>query len=217
MWQGSLNLILNNQNCWNFTQNCLSKANMTVSNLGKFRAIRLWVGPSKALFTMAVLAESEFQIRFPKYFRFHTLIFPSSSRKMCNNKLRYNNHLYFIFSTIYYTIFYYILHYYTQFRETRWDHGDSKPWEKPWISDTKTELRLMSSGRSRTVGNMHFFVSCQIDVVNKQHFSLFSWNNSLSKINFYRWIPLKRNSPFMRYLFIEYQAGKWSKNFLYWH
>ena len=28
-------------------------------------------------------------------------------------------------------------------------------------------------------------------------------------------IRLKRNSPFMRYLFIEYQSGKWSENFPY--
>ena len=39
----------------------------------------------------------------------------------------------------------------------------------------------MSSGRPRAVGNIHFFVLCQIDVVNKQTFCPLSWNNSLSK------------------------------------
>ena len=52
----------------------------------------------------------------------------------------------------------------------------------------------MSSGRPRVILNMHFFVSCQIDVDNKQHFSSLSWNNPLSKINFHSLIPLKRNS-----------------------
>ena len=30
-----------------------------------------------------------------------------------------------------------------------------------------------------------------------------------------QFISLKRNSPFERYLFIGYQFGKWSENFLY--
>ena len=32
---------------------------------------------------------------------------------------------------------------------------------------------------------------------------------------FHSLIPLKRKSPFMRYLFIEYQSGKWSADFQY--
>ena len=39
----------------------------------------------------------------------------------------------------------------------------------------------MSSGKSRAVDNMHVFVACQIDVVNKQLVSLLGWNNPLSK------------------------------------
>ena len=33
----------------------------------------------------------------------------------------------------------------------------------------------MSSGKPRAVCNMHVFVACQIDVVNKQLVSSFSW------------------------------------------
>ena len=39
----------------------------------------------------------------------------------------------------------------------------------------------MSSGKSRVVGNMHDFVACQIDVLNKQLVSPLSWNNPLSE------------------------------------
>ena len=39
----------------------------------------------------------------------------------------------------------------------------------------------MSSGKPCAVGNMHVFVACQIDVVNKQLVSSLSWNNSLSE------------------------------------
>ena len=39
----------------------------------------------------------------------------------------------------------------------------------------------MSSGKTRAVGNMHAFVACQIDVVNKQLVSPLRWNNSLSE------------------------------------
>ena len=39
----------------------------------------------------------------------------------------------------------------------------------------------MSLGKPRTVGNMHVFVTCQIDVVNKQFVSPLSWNNPLSQ------------------------------------
>ena len=43
--------------------------------------------------------------------------------------------------------------------------------------------------RPRIVSNMHFFVSCQIDVVNKQLFSPISWNNPLSKLKFHQALP----------------------------
>ena len=39
----------------------------------------------------------------------------------------------------------------------------------------------MFLGRPRVVGNMHLFVPCQIDILNKQLVSPLSWNNSLSK------------------------------------
>ena len=40
---------------------------------------------------------------------------------------------------------------------------------------------LMSSGKSNVVGNMHDFVACKTDVVNKQLVSPLSWNNPLSE------------------------------------
>ena len=40
----------------------------------------------------------------------------------------------------------------------------------------------MSSGRPRAVSSVHFFVFCQINVVNKQLFSPISWNKPLSKV-----------------------------------
>ena len=39
----------------------------------------------------------------------------------------------------------------------------------------------LPSGKSRAVGNMLVFVACQIDVLNKQLVSPFSWNNPLSE------------------------------------
>ena len=35
--------------------------------------------------------------------------------------------------------------------------------------------------KPRAIGNMHVFVACQIDVVNKQLVSPLSWNNLLSE------------------------------------
>ena len=73
----------------------------------------------------------------------------------------------------------------------------------------------MSSGRPRAVSNVHFFVSYQSEVVNKQLFSPISWKNPLSKIKFHSLIPLKINSSFMGKLCIRHQSVKWSENFLY--
>ena len=39
----------------------------------------------------------------------------------------------------------------------------------------------MSSEKPRAVGNMHVFVACQINVVNKQLISPLSWINPLSE------------------------------------
>ena len=87
------------------------------------------------------------------------------------------SHLYFKFSTIFYSTLLY-----THFNKMLWDHGDSNPWEKPRTSNAKSKRRLMSSKRPRAIGNMQFFVSWQIHVVNKQVFYPLSWNYPLSKI-----------------------------------
>ena len=39
----------------------------------------------------------------------------------------------------------------------------------------------MSLEKSGAVGNMHVFVACQIDVMNKQLVSPLSWKNALSE------------------------------------
>ena len=82
-----------------------------------------------------------------------------------------------------YFLSYYVIFYCTQFNETLWDHGGSNPKQKPWISNAKTVWWLMSSGKPRAVGNMHVFVACQIDVVNKQLVSPLSWNYPQSEVS----------------------------------
>ena len=42
----------------------------------------------------------------------------------------------------------------------------------------------LSSGNPRGVGNIHIYVICQTDVVNKQLVSALSWNNHLSETSF---------------------------------
>ena len=91
--------------------------------------------------------------------------------------------------------------------KTLWDHGDSISLEKLWTSNAKTEQWLMQDV---------FFCIVKL-VMNKQLFYSLSWNKHLSKIKSHSLIPLKRNSPFMRYLLIGYQSAKWSENFLNWH
>ena len=59
-----------------------------------------------------------------------------------------------------------------------WDHVGSNPYEKSWTTNVKTDELLRSPGRARDIGNMHSFVSYQIEVVNKQLFSPLAWNNS---------------------------------------
>ena len=61
----------------------------------------------------------------------------------------------------------------------------------------------LSSRKPRAVGNMHVFVACQIDVVNKQLVSPLSWNNPLSETSFgnsyiltiYRHLDVKVKHP----------------------
>ena len=39
-----------------------------------------------------------------------------------------------------------------------WNHGDINPWEKPYTSNAKTDLWLVSAGKSRAKGHMDFFM-----------------------------------------------------------
>ena len=98
--------------------------------------------------------------------------FQSLFKRWINNKLKV--------TLVTFTSYYVVLHY-TQFNVTVWVHGDSKPKEKPWVSNAKTERWVMSSGKLRVVGNMHVFAACQIDALNKQPISPLSWNNPLSE------------------------------------
>ena len=75
-----------------------------ISNLGKFRAIQLWVWPSKVSFTKVVPAESEFQIRFWNIFDFTLSFFQALFKRWVNNKLKLDE------SSLLH-IFYYILQY----------------------------------------------------------------------------------------------------------
>ena len=142
---------------------------------GKFQAC-LWVWPNKVSFTTVVLIVIKLQKWFPKYFCFHPLVLTGSFQ---NNNLKVTR---VIFTS--YILLYSLVHYYTDFNKRLWNHGGSETWEKPWSSNAKIEPWLMPlTGRPSTVGNMHFFVPCQIDVVNNQFFLyLASWNNPLSKV-----------------------------------
>ena len=53
--------------------------------------------------------------------------------------------------------------------------------KKSWISSTKIEQWLISSGKPRAVENMYVTVACQVDLVKKQIVSPLSWNSLLSK------------------------------------
>ena len=103
MCQCLLNLTLNNRNYWNVTRNCyydlLLNMNL-ISNLGKFRAIRLWVWPSKVSFTAIALTKEEFQRRFRNILDFNHLFFQALFKIWVTINWSYESHLYFIFSTI---------------------------------------------------------------------------------------------------------------------
>ena len=49
------------------------------------------------------------------------------------------------------------LHYYTKFNKTLWNYGGSQPWEKPRISNWKTELWQMFPVKPRAIDTMHSF------------------------------------------------------------
>ena len=57
--------------------------------------------------------------------------------------------------------------------------------------------------RPRVVGNMHFFVSCQAGVENKQLFPPLSSNSPLSKIKIHSLIPLKKDSRLLLYICLQ--------------
>ena len=97
----------------------------------------------------------KFKEDFVNIFHFALPFFQAHFKRWTNNKLKV---ILVIFTS------YYIALYYTQFNKTVWDHGGNKPLEKPWISIAKTEWWLMPSGKSRVLGNMHVFVTCQTDV-----------------------------------------------------
>ena len=73
--------------------------------------------------------------------------------------------------TSYFLSFYVVL-YYTQF-EVMVEAILKKKTEPPMPNTAITHV----SGKPRAVDNMHVFVVCQIDVVNKQFVSPLSWNN----------------------------------------
>ena len=75
-----------------------------ISNLGKFRAIQLWVWPSKVSFTTVVPTEKEFQRRFQNIFDFTLLFFQALLKRRKNNKLKLDE------SSLL-RVFYYILQY----------------------------------------------------------------------------------------------------------
>ena len=62
-----------------------------------------------------------------------------------------------------------------------WDHGCSDPWQNPVTCTAKTEQWLVSPGKPRAIDNVHFLMTCQIDVVNKQLVPLLNRNNLFSK------------------------------------
>ena len=157
--------------------------------------------------------ESEFKRRFLNIFEFTLSFFQALFKRWVNNKPKLN------YSSLLH-IFYYILYYaiipsLTKHFEIMLTAALRKNLGPPMPKQNDDSCLLEDQEFYST--NMHFFVSCQIDVENNQDFSRLIWNNPLSKIKFHSLIPFKRNSPFMRYLFIGYQSSKWSENFLYWH
>ena len=56
--------------------------NQGISNLSKFRAIGLWVWPTRISFTKVILTECEFQRRFPKNVWLNPVVLPASFKKM---------------------------------------------------------------------------------------------------------------------------------------
>ena len=88
---------------------------------------------------------------FLNIFYFTLLFFQALFKGWINNKIK----IILVVFTLYFL--YSIVLYYTQFNKTLWDHGRSNPYVKAWISNTKTERILMSSGESRVVGNMNVF------------------------------------------------------------
>ena len=89
---------------------------------------------------------------FRNIFDFTLLFLQALFKRWVNNKLKV---IQVIFTS--YILLYSPLYYYTDFNKRLWDHGNNNPWEKSWTSNTKAEWWLVSSGRLRSIGNMHFF------------------------------------------------------------
>ena len=152
---------------------------MAISNPRKFQAIGLCLSLAQESLIYNSRSDRKRGLRKISKIQFHfnLLSFQAPFKRWINNKLKV---ILVIFTP--YFLSYSIVLYYTQFNETFWwDHHESNPSEKPWISNGKIEQWLMSSGKPRAAGSTHVFLVCQTDVVNKQHFSPPNWNNLLSE------------------------------------
>ena len=122
----------------------------------------VWVWCSKIWFTTVVLTENKVKVGLLNIFHSSLPCFQALFKWQINNKHKVIP--VFIFSIFYSTLLYSVWR--NALRSWR-----SKPLEKPWISNSKTEQWLMSLGNKHVfeLVNMHVFVTCKIDVVNKNN------------------------------------------------
>ena len=71
------------RNCYDLLLNMIF-----IFNLGKFRAVRIWVWPSKVLFMTIALTESKFQGIFQNIFDFNHFFFQAFFKIWIKNKLK---------------------------------------------------------------------------------------------------------------------------------
>ena len=141
-----------------------------ISSLRKFQAIRPFA-----------LERKWVSKKIPKYFYFSLSFFQAIFKRWVNNKLiRVNFTLYFGLYSL----------------RSWWQQTLGK------TLDLQYQNRAMPHvfERPRVVGNMHFFVSCQAGVENKQLFPPLSSNSPLSKIKIHSLIPLKKDSRLLLYI-----------------
>ena len=141
---------------WNWV---MSIAELSRKNVFKYDYLQSWeissntglldFGLTKSDLRLSSWPKVKFEEHFPNIFYFTLPFFQALFKRWISNKLKV---ILVTFTS------YSIVLYYTQFNETLWDHGGSNPLEKPWISNPKTERWLMSSVKSRVVGNMHVFM-----------------------------------------------------------